>query len=160
AGGQRRLQQSGTSLTTDDRGAFRIYGLPAGDYVLVAVSQSTPDIKTVTPDEVRWAMGDGRTGSSPAPTTPPPAAGATNAYVPIYFPGVLDLSAATTITLNAGDERQGLDLQLQTTITAKVEGTLLDPDGNPPQAPQINLIPEDRLRPGAQSLPISMPSDN
>jgi len=73
------------------------------------------------------------------------------AYAPVYFPGTTSPSSATTVTLGTGEERNGVDFQLQLVATAKVEGTLVSFDGTVPQGTQIALVPSDRA--GMPSIP-------
>jgi len=154
-GGQRRLQQAGSGLfVTDDRGMFRIYGLPAGEFVLVASPQEYPEIRLLTADELRWAADARLSQPGTASAPPPPGGGPTVGLSPIYFPGASDLTGATTITLSVGEERGGLDFQLQHVPTARIEGVLLTADGGPARQPQITLVPDERLRPGTVSSPI------
>ena len=43
--------------TTDDRGTFRMCGLPAGEYVVIATPRATTgEIKAMTEDEIRAVM--------------------------------------------------------------------------------------------------------
>jgi hypothetical protein len=157
--GQRRLQQAGTgSGATDDRGMFRLYGLQAGDYVLRALVSSGTDVRMLTAEELRWAQAGAQPGPSTAPGTAPPAIGQTVGFAPIYFPGVPDFLAATTITLNAGEERLGMNFQLQPTPTAAVEGLVVEQDGRPALQAQVNLVADERVR--TPSLPPSGTAEN
>jgi protocatechuate 3,4-dioxygenase beta subunit len=144
--GQRRLIQTGNGGNgTDDRGTYRIYGLPPGEFVVVAMPQDSQDVRVVTAEEVRWAQQDQRPNLTGAAGSAPPPPGPTVGFSPIYYPGVADIAAATTITLATGEERAGLDFQLQPVPTAKVEGVVLDPEGRPAQQPQLNMISSERL---------------
>jgi hypothetical protein len=154
SGGRRQLTQIGSSwAVTDDRGNYRAYGLPAGDFIIAARAQGAPDVRMVTAEELRWAhasMPVAQPGTAAAPPPPPPAPGPTIGLAPVYYPGVVDVSGATAITLNHGDERTGLDFQLQSVPTAKIEGVVLGPDGQPAQPLQVRIWSEDRVRsPGA-----------
>jgi uncharacterized protein (DUF2141 family) len=73
------------------------------------------------------------------------------AYAPVFFPGTTMPSTASPVTLGVGDERAGIDFQLQLVPTARVEGTLQSTDGALPQGTQITLVPLDPG--GAPSLP-------
>jgi hypothetical protein len=152
-GGQRRLTQAGTgSFATDDRGAFRIYGLPAGEFIVAVVPQNTSaDVRMITSDELRLANTPGATALQPGPTI---------GFSPVYFPGVSDIAMATTITLGAGEERTGLDLLLQPVPTARIEGVLLAPDGRPAPQAQVTLVGEERMRPGALAPDMGLSFDN
>ena len=90
--GARRLvgEHSGS---TDDRGEFRIFGVPPGDYVIVA-SFDTPELGSR--DRVR--------------------------YVPTYFPGTPVASEAQRVTVAAGQEVPGITIALARAATATVRG--------------------------------------
>lgn len=141
---------SGGSATTDDRGAYRIYGLPPGDYVISASARflisSGSELRQITPDEIRWAQqqlqpsGVQAAGASaPSAAAPPPAQPV--AYTPVFYPGTTDGARAAVVTIAAGQERAGVDFSVQFVSTAKIEGTVLGPDGAPPQNAQLNLVP-------------------
>ncbi len=71
-----------TSVTTDDRGGFRVSGLPSGNYVLMTVIQS------------RGFGGFQRTGNS--------------APIRVYGNGVFHKADAKPVSVRAGDERSDL----------------------------------------------------
>lgn len=133
------------SVTTDDRGAYRLYGLAPGEYVISASARSlgSGEIRPITEDEMRWAQQQLRpaTGFAAAPAPAPRPAQAI-AYTPVYYPGTTDMSTAVLVTLVAGQERSGLDFGLQLIATARIEGTVVDPDGQAPQSVQINIVPK------------------
>jgi hypothetical protein len=52
-------------------------------------------------------------------------------YAPVYYPGTTQLADAQTITLGPGEERVGLDLQIQRLANSRVEGTVVGPTGQP-----------------------------
>ena len=62
--------------TTDDRGAYRIFGLPAGEYIVTATPRNsgTTEIRAMTDAEIRAAMtalqqqASGQTPSGAGPT--------------------------------------------------------------------------------------------
>jgi len=72
------------------------------------------------------------------------AQGQSAAYAPVYFPGTTSASGATTVTLAVGEERPGVDFQLQLVPTSKVEGSVTSPDGILPQGAQVSLVAMDR----------------
>jgi hypothetical protein len=117
--------------TTDDRGVFRIFGLPPGDFIVGAnvVAGVTAARAMASPEALRWAeqaRRAGLTGSSP-----PPAPGPTVAYTPVFHPGVTDIAGAPILTLGVGEERSGVDFQLQLVPSVAVRGRLTMPDGRP-----------------------------
>jgi hypothetical protein len=54
------------------------------------------------------------------------------AYARVYYPGTIDETAATTLSLRAGEERQGIDLLMKLDRTARIEGRIVGPDGLTP----------------------------
>jgi Carboxypeptidase regulatory-like domain len=64
----------------------------------------------------------------------------TVAYAPVYYPGTPVASAAATVTLAVGEERAGVDFQLQLVPTARIDGSVVSPDGTMPPGTQISLI--------------------
>ena len=92
--GERQLvAQSGSS--TDDRGEFRIFGVPAGDYVMIARSEQ---MEFGSRDRVR--------------------------YVPTYYPGTPVASEAERITVSPGQEMSGIIIALARAATATVRGVV------------------------------------
>lgn len=101
---------------TDDRGVYRIYGLPAGEYVVVTRSRVLQTGASVVMGDVRM-MTRGGTLSRPM------------ALAPVLHPGVADMSRATRITLRPAEERAGIDVQLEIVPLASVTGTVASPLG-------------------------------
>jgi hypothetical protein len=61
------------------------------------------------------------------------------AYAPVYYPGTTTPASAARVTLGVGEERSGVDFQLQLVPTAKVRGSVVSSDGTVPQGAQISL---------------------
>ena len=72
-------------------------------------------------------------------------------YAPVYYPGTTNPATAAAITLNVGEERGGVDLQLLQVPTATVAGSLASPDGHLPQGALIMLRP--LVTPGSPIMP-------
>jgi hypothetical protein len=62
-------------------------------------------------------------------------------YAPVYYPGTTTAAAAATVTLAVGEERAGVDFQLQLVATARVEGRLASADGVVPPNTMITMVP-------------------
>src|SRR5436190_3652677 len=148
--GRRRLNPTAPSATTDDRGVYRLSGLGPGEYV-VTTSQPTFSASTSAFADARTGRGSGaelasllgppgtangiqvgnaqvmlgRGGAIP----PPPARGRLQIYPPVFHPSALNPAQATIVALGSGDERTGIDLQLQPVPTMRVSGTLMGPAG-------------------------------
>ena len=124
----------------DDRGVYRLYGLPAGEYVISATPRSsgTGDIRRMSEGEIRAAEQAVR---DPQSTMEPGAPPETVGYSTIYFPGVLTSSQASTVTIRTGEERQGVDFGVQFVRTATVEGTVITPAGVRPESIELLMLP-------------------
>jgi hypothetical protein len=138
--GGRRLQQSGSG-TTDDRGIYRIFGLQPGDYIVSAAPRNAgPAVDAgqlqAQLDALRQRMA---TAGADADVTRELAVRASllqgaipqqeeqaTGYAPVYFPGTTTHSSAATVTLGIGEERAGVDFQLQRVPMARVEGTVVN----------------------------------
>jgi hypothetical protein len=103
--GERRLDLGGRMAASDDRGEFRVYGLPARRYFVSAT-------KRFFDDNERSA----RPGM--------PAEG----YATTYYPGTTDSSAAMAIDVKAGEE-QHVNFTLTPTAVFKVSGHVIGSDG-------------------------------
>ncbi len=101
-GGKDRLLPSGHD-ETDDRGYFRIFGVPPGDYYL-----------RVSP---RPLFGDSRRPM--------------RSFAPTYYPGVLSVEEAATIKMTAGEEAGGFNITVIEGSSYSVSGRVLTPEGTP-----------------------------
>ena len=66
-------------------------------------------------------------------------------YAPVFFPGTASPSSATLVEIVVGQERYGVDFQLQLVSTSMVTGTLSGADGTVPTGAQVTLAPVDTL---------------
>jgi hypothetical protein len=98
------------SKTTDDRGEYRLYGLPPGDYYVAATPRPLSAIAA-------------RAGGDRSAKT--------------FFPGAVEVNRATRVTIRGGEEITNIDIGLQTPQTYKVSGTVsttIAPAGPRPDA--------------------------
>jgi hypothetical protein len=102
--GARRLKPVGVTDLTDDMGAFRVYGLPPGDYYVAASMRVAPIDSIVE-------------------TT----------YVPTYFPGTGDLAEAQRIRLALGAEAAATFPLLPVRPT-RISGLVVSASGAPADA--------------------------
>ena len=117
--GQPGLQAVGIVDTTDDTGAFRLYGLPPGDYYVTATPRRVED----------------RTGRPPGNAVPGRGA-------PIFFPGTANRELAQRITVDVSGEARA-DMQLSDVITSRVTGTVLTSTGAPASGAMVTLVARD-----------------
>jgi protocatechuate 3,4-dioxygenase beta subunit len=150
--GERELQPAnpGFGIETDDRGQYRVYGLPPGEYLVVVAMTSGParsgtDVHQTTAADVQWAMRQVQDVARTGTTFAPPAAGPNVDYAPIFHPGTTVQADAGMIPLGAGEERSGVDIPLLLVPTSKIEGVVTAPDGPPPANLQVNLLAHQRI---------------
>lgn len=137
--GVRRPAQAG-SAQTDDRGAYRIYGLSPGDYIVSAVSSQGAEngfqINAATQAALEKAavaaeaagqafsfrvnngsltLTTGETIEMPAPMS----------FAPTYYPGTPMSAGAVAVPVRSGEERSGIDVPLVKAQSATVSGSVI-----------------------------------
>ena len=105
--GQKQLTTAGADQT-DDRGQYRVFGLPPGDYFVSATAGGIEQV-------VRQAAADFG-GAQQAETS---------GYAPTYYAGVTSASDATKVKLAAAQEVTGIDFQIQVVPFATVKGVVV-----------------------------------
>jgi len=93
--------------STNDRGEFRAYDLPAGRYLLLATPHPAPLSRPME-----------TTGLVPQPQ---------QLFAPVYYPGALDSASASEISMGEGAEITGIDFRLPKVRAFTVRGRLLSP---------------------------------
>jgi uncharacterized protein (DUF2141 family) len=155
--GQRQLGAAGRGVASDDRGVYRIYNLPAGEYIVLANQRSTggltgQDLVATTAADVARAKRE--LAAPPAAQAAPgvQAGGAAAAvrergrsvtYAPVYYPGTPVASQATAITVAAGEERGGIDFTVSMVPSSRLEGTVTAPDTVLPENIALALVATD-----------------
>jgi hypothetical protein len=130
-----------TSATTDDRGAYRIYGLPAGDYVVSVAPRPLAggDIRQMTAADIQSVRQAVQAAQNAASAGPKPPDAVTVTYASVYYPTTTNAANATLVTVGPGDERGGIDMTMQLVRTAHVDGMVITPAGVPPASVQLLL---------------------
>jgi hypothetical protein len=101
--GRRTLTAAGVSDQTDDTGAFRIFGLPAGEYYVAGSLRLAPAENLIID-----------------------AAGSP----PTYYPGVPILADAQRIVLGTGEEQGNISFAIQRVHTVRVAGRVIAASGD------------------------------
>jgi len=130
---------------TDDRGEFRVYGLPPDRYLLAVVPEYGRGEIAVRGEghydaavrALQQAATSTTAGATVGTDAPPPAAERTVGLAPIYFPGTPLATDAVRITIAPGDVKDGLDFVAAFVPVATLRGTILDTVGQPLQAVSI-----------------------
>ena len=145
--GERQLTPAGMDQS-DDRGAYRVFGLPPGEYFVSANAASLFEILGRGIPALAGIMGGapgqggpgGRGGRGGFPGIPATSDDAEpTGYAPTYYPGVISAAEAGKITVGPGQEVTGIDFQVQLVATATVSGLVTGADGPVP----VMLIPTD-----------------
>jgi hypothetical protein len=152
--GIRVFSNSGSGLMqTDDRGAYRIYGLAPGEYLIQASPTSNGmGGRATSAAEIDWAQR--AIGAPGGIVGAPPAPGQTMTLAPIFFPGTPDAAAAIAITLKTGEERTGVDFAIAFVRTATLSGVIRGSDGSPPKLVQASLLRQNARLVAGGTLPV------
>jgi len=159
--GERTLQSAGTDVT-DDRGQYRIPVLLPGEYVVSTFPRESPsdaavaDLKKMAETLVVNARAGAdeqalvRMKEEIARASEIKADETSESYAPVYYPGTTQASGAQSIMIEVGQERAGVDFQLQLVRTAKISGTVTAADGgsNALASTVIALVDADQIVPG------------
>jgi beta-lactamase regulating signal transducer with metallopeptidase domain len=154
-------QQGGRTLLlvqrtrTNDLGEYRLYYLEPGRYVVSALPPEGPIPMAGTGGQIARLTilpGSAFTGSA-APTTVLTSAAAFTTqgilspsetgetYVPLYFPGVADLSAATPIEVQPGGTARSTDFIISEVHAVRIRGQVRDAAGQPVKGASVVLVP-------------------
>jgi hypothetical protein len=130
--GERSLQTV-QSAQTDDRGEYRLFGLPPGNYFLSAMPVPSPYIQGGT---LTIPSGNGFSNSSLQNTLATgnwidPRALDASTELTVYLPGTTDAAAAAPIDLRPGSNLRAPDLRTIRTRTFGVRGSVVDEAGQP-----------------------------
>src|SRR5581483_7775878 len=109
---------------TNDLGEYRIFGLAPGRYYLNATYRSEMMFEPQMDRSARPAPEEG--------------------YVPTYYPGTTDPSAAGVIDVPAGGQLRGLDFTLSKTRTVRIRGHVQNVSGPSRSRTSVMLMPRDR----------------
>jgi hypothetical protein len=104
--GRRALVPVGTAVDTNDRGEYRLYGLPPGSYFVSALP-SRPNL------------------AIPLLSAPTGA--------PTYYPGTINEAEAERVSVTIAEERALADLTLVPSRLVKITGTATNSSGGPAQ---------------------------
>jgi hypothetical protein len=96
--------RTGWERVTDDRGRYRVFGLPAGSYIVMA---STDAVASGTDGEQR------------------------RGFTRTYYPGTARGDSAQPLQVQAGSDLTEIDLSVVPTVAARVSGTVIDSAGQP-----------------------------
>jgi beta-lactamase regulating signal transducer with metallopeptidase domain len=109
------IPEAQSSQATDDRGEYRMFWLPPGDYVVLADPPSYP---LSSPGNAS-AIGGPRGGAQP-----PQGPMSTPQFMRTFYPRSLTTTDAGIIAVKSGDQLSGMDITVQKAITYKISGDI------------------------------------
>ena len=136
-----------------------MYGLQPGDYLVSATpnlsdapfnermnSEMAAIEQAIASGAVQPPAAPGLPSTVSVPVTPPPQMNTPPTqpagYLPVYAPSSLIPSGATTVTVAAGDERSGIDIQTRLAQASQIQGTVATVN-DPGVTVQVSLINDD-----------------
>ena len=162
---QYRQSEDGRSLEavpgarplTDSAGAYRATGILPGEYYVSALPPGGyvylpepfvpvgEEARQVGAAELQWALKElkGPFGAAE------PAPGPNVTYTRMFFPGTPDAVDATPVVLTLGEERRGVDILMRLLRSARIEGRVVGPDGQPVERPRISMSGASTSAPGS-----------
>ena len=128
-------------------GEYFVSALPPGGYVYIPEPfiPSGGEVRQVSAAELQWALKE-LAGPSGAPEPPP---GPAVTYTRMFYPGTTDPAAASPVALGLGEERGGVDIALRLLRSARIEGRVVGPDGQPVDRPRISMSGSSAQGPGS-----------
>ena len=123
------IPQAQSSQATDDRGEYRMFWLPPGDYVVLV---DPPTYPLSNPGNAP-AIGGPRGGAPPQ--GPPPMS--TPQFMRTFYPRSLTTTDAVVLAVKSGDQLSGMDITVQKATTYKISGEIhAAPSTGPVAAPR------------------------
>jgi hypothetical protein len=145
-----------TQTQTDDRGIYRMFGLPSGNYRIaarmapsraVAAAGGSLTVEVPSPSDIDAILSDLARGTNTVFSTLPRSPGGPvrrdrqlATYAPVYFPGVTSVEHAASVALKAGEEYSALDFRFDPVPVATITG-IVSGLTQAAQAAQLSLQP-------------------
>ena len=149
AQGTRQLVPVGAA-TTDDLGAFRIWGLNPGEYYVSAtLPPFGPGGRGFGGPPPLLAGRGGRGGPA---TDSRGSEGEQVGYAPTFYPGVPAVNDARPLSVGLSMEVPNVDFNVLLVRTARVSGHVVNPDGTPVTSGNVTLLPEGGGQRGRQGI--------
>jgi hypothetical protein len=125
------------SALTNDRGEYRLFWLPPGEYYVSAIA-SNWQVNVM----LQVVLREGPTG--PVAINGPLGADLrpVDTYAPVYYPGTPEVRAATLVGVRAGADVAGIDFTLVRVVPRKIRGTVVDgTTGRAAKSNSLILVP-------------------
>jgi protocatechuate 3,4-dioxygenase beta subunit len=124
--GERQLTPAGADQS-DDRGQYRVFGLPPGEYYVSANTSGLGELLGRGMQQLAAGLAIGGRGGPGALLGGRGGFGALDqaeptGYAPTYYPGVVSATEAGKVAIGPGQEVSGIDFQIQLVPLATVAG--------------------------------------
>lgn len=128
--------------TTDDRGEYRLYGVPPGRFYVAGVVQTftpgtTSGRRTVEENDTLFAQLQARVNDAnvvtPGAVAKRPASlpmAQTSGFAPIFYPSTTRMESASVVTVAIATERLGIDFVIAPVRAASLDGRIQGPVQN------------------------------
>ena len=146
--GERELMPAGGDQT-DDRGQYRVYGLPPGEYFVSASAAGLEQLIGRGLQQLAAGLGGGGLGLGGGGGRGGRGAllaglagqeeSESSGYAPTYYPGVVNAPEAGKVTVGPGTEVGGIDFQILLVPFATVTGIVAGTD----EGAAVMLMPQD-----------------
>ena len=130
--GRRRLVPVGSTPVTDDRGVYRVYGLPPGEYFVSA---------TIGRETLTVASSGSSTLFVNGVIAGSAGSGSTSAFAPTYYPGTARAGDAHRVTVRLAEDVINVNFSLVPARLVRVSGRVFNQSGEPVQA-RVELVPD------------------
>jgi hypothetical protein len=114
---------------TDDRGAYRLFGLAPGSYVVVGlmsgVQQAEMHRRTTAEIDAAFREAQQKGTAPPTPPTPPPIFAA----APVYYPGTVVAANAVRVDVTVGSTHEDVSFAVEPVPSAAIDGIVQRPPG-------------------------------
>ena len=108
------IPEAQSSQATDDRGEYRMFWLPPGDYIVLADPSSYP----------LSAPGNAPAIGGPRGGAPPQGPMSTPQFMRTFYPRSLTTTDAVILAVKSGDQLSGMDITVQKATTYKITGDI------------------------------------
>jgi hypothetical protein len=137
------------TVEADDLGGYRLFGLAAGEYFVVARTSLLPmvgELQVASSNEIDRALQElargGRGLGVPGVPRPLAAGERPVAMSPVWYPSATSNEDATPISLRTGEERTGADITMRLLPVTTLEGIVSPPAGRDwPANVSVSLYP-------------------
>ena len=126
---------------TDDLGRYRIYGLEAGEYLVVANAwedlRNRPGLIQMSDDDIDHLLVDPKYQPKGHISTPSRSVG----FAATFYPNTSDIGLASPVVVRNAEETPDISIKQQLVSLAKIEGVVANEDGTAAKSVRVAINP-------------------